>query len=206
MKKEKSNNTLLKLSEKVVFFATHNIHKFNEARAILSEFNITISMLRIKTSELQSDSLKEIAQNSAIEIYKKYGLPILVEDSGLFIESLNGFPGPYAAYVYKTIGNGGLITLMEKIINRNAVFKSSIVFCYNKNRKPELFEGEVMGTIALKQFIDQPFLGFGFDPIFQPKGNSKLFAEMSIPEKNLVSHRAIALRKFANWYSQRKQI
>lgn len=204
MKKEKLNNSMFNFNTKIVFFATHNIHKFNEARAILSEFNISISMLRIKTSELQSDSLKEIAQNSAIEIYKKYGLPILVEDSGLFIESLKGFPGPYAAYVYKTIGNSGLIKLMEKIINRKAVFKSSIAFCYNKKRKPELFEGEVMGTITSSQLVNQSFRGFGFDPIFQPRGNSKIFAEMSISEKNLISHRAIALRKFANWYSQRK--
>jgi len=204
LKKEKINMPLYKLVKKVVFFATNNIHKFNEARAVLSEFNITVSMLRIKTSELQSDSLKEIAQNSAIEIYNKYGLPILVEDSGLFIESLNGFPGPYAAYVYKTIGNSGLIKLMLKKINRKAVFKSSFVFCYNEKRKPKLFEGEILGTIAIKQLVNQSFRGFGFDPIFQPKGGSKIFAEMAISEKNLISHRSIALRKFANWYSIRK--
>ena len=206
MKKEKSNKNMLKIVEKVVFFATHNIHKFNEARAILCKFNITLIMLQIKNVEIQNDSIKEIAKTSAIEIFKKYGVPILVEDSGLFVESLNGFPGPYAAYVYKTIGNVGLITLMKKIDNRKAVFKSSIVFCYSTKNEPELFEGEVIGAIVTKQSKDQPFRGFGFDPIFQPNGNSKVFAEMSILEKNMVSHRAIAFRKFARWHSQTLKI
>lgn len=202
MKKEKSNKEITKIGRKVVFFATHNIHKFNEACAILSEFNIVVIMLRIKNKELQSDSLTEIAQTSAVEIFKKYSVPILVEDSGLFIESLNGFPGPYAAYVYRTIGNSGLITLMKKIENRKAVFKSSIVFCNSNKNEPNLFEGEVVGEIVSEQLNNKSFRGFGFDPIFQPDGNSKLFAEMSIHEKNLVSHRAIAFRKFARWYSQ----
>jgi XTP/dITP diphosphohydrolase len=202
LKKEKSNKNNFTLDRRFVFFATHNIHKFNEARAVLAEFHINVGMLRIKNVELQSDSLKEIAKNSAFEIFNQYGLPILVEDSGLFVEALNGFPGPYAAYVYKTIGNSGLITIMEKIENRKAVFKSVIAYCNSDKSEPNIFEGEVIGEIMMEELLGRSIHGFGFDPVFRPVGNSKLFAEMSIIEKNLLSHRAIALRKFARWYIQ----
>ena len=200
MKKEKSKNKIVKTNRKAVFFATGNLNKFNEAREVLSKFNIAVCMLKVKENEIQSNSLAEIAKHSAIEAFKKYRIPILVEDTGLFIESLHGFPGPYAAYVYKTIGNSGIIKLMKRIKNRTAVFKSSIAFCYSHKQEPELFEGEIFGTIALKTIKSGASTGFGFDPIFQPEGNVKVFSLMSIVEKNLFSHRAFAFRKFADWY------
>ena len=199
LKKESLNETKFNLGGRFVFFATNNIHKFNEARAILAKFDISVGMLRVKNFELQHDSIKEIAQTSALEIFKRYGLPILLEDSGLFINGLNGFPGPYAAYVYKTIGNSGILTLMETKTTRTATFKTTLVYCASKNN-PECFEGEIEGEITNKKIRDQSIYGFGFDPIFQPVGSPKVFAEMSITEKNLFSHRARALHKFALWY------
>ena len=199
LKKGSLNKKNLKFGRKFVFFATHNINKFNEARLILSDYDISVGMLRVEKSELQHDSLKEIAQISALEIFQKYGLPILLEDSGLFIKVLNGFPGPYAAYVYKTIGNNGILTLIKNKKNRTATFKTSIVYCNGENDLHH-FEGEVTGKITNKNLRDQHSLGFGFDPIFQPKGNSKVFAEMSIIEKNLYSHRSKAMNKFAIWF------
>ncbi len=103
---------------KVVFFATGNINKFNEARSILSPYGISVGMLRMKGDEIQSDSLKEIAQTSAINAFKRTNLPIFVEDAGLFINALSGFPGPYAAYIYKTIHNSGILKLMENAIRQ----------------------------------------------------------------------------------------
>lgn len=200
LKKEKSNKKTTKNNRKIIFFATGNIHKFNEAREVLSKFNISVCMLKIKENEIQSNSLIEIAKHSAIEAFKKYNIPILVEDAGLFIESLHGFPGPYAAYVYKTIGNNGIIKIMERIKNRAAVFRSSIAFCYSNKKEPELFEGEIFGTIALKTTESMNSTGFGFDPIFRPKENLRVFSLMTIAEKNLFSHRAVAFRKFARWY------
>ena len=202
LKKEKPNRRSLKIKNNVVFFATNNIHKFNEARAILSKYNIAIIMLRLKKNELQNESLTKIAQSIAIELFNKYNIPILVEDSGLFIDALNGFPGPYAAYVYKTIGNAGIIKLMKNVKNRRAYFKASIAFCYSNKIEPKLFEGKVKGIIISKKINDNFLYGFGFDPIFQPEGHLKLFSEMSIPEKNLVSHRALAFRKFIRWYKK----
>lgn len=200
MKKEKLKNKIAKNTGKIVFFATGNIHKFNEAREALSKFNIAVIMLKVKENEIQSNSLAEIAKHSALEAFKKYGIPIIVEDTGLFIESLHGFPGPYAAYVYKTIGNSGIIKLMRRIKNRTAVFRSSIAFCYSHKQEPILFEGKILGTIVIKVKKSRISTGFGFDPIFQPEGTLKVFSLMSISEKNLFSHRAIAFRNFARWY------
>lgn len=205
LRKEKFTNNDFKLNGKFVFFATHNIHKFNEARAVLAKFNINLGMLKVKNSEIQSDSLKEIAQKSALEIFKLYRLPILVEDSGLFVEALNGFPGPYAEYVYKTIGNNGLLTIMEKIVKRKAIFRSAIAYCNNDKTEPFFFKGEIVGTIANKEPNVESVNAFGFDPIFYPKNNSKSFAQMSIIEKNSLSHRAIAFRKFSKWYIKYKK-
>jgi XTP/dITP diphosphohydrolase len=200
LQKEKIKSKKAKNKTKIVFFATGNIHKFFEAREALSRFNIVVCMLKVKENEIQSNSLAEIAKHSATEAFKKYNIPILVEDSGLFIETLNGFPGPYASYIYKTLGNNGIIKIMKNIKNRTAVFRSSIAFCYNKKHEPELFEGKIFGKIVLEIIHSNTSTGFGFDPIFQPKGSSKVFSLMSISEKNFFSHRAMAFREFAKWY------
>src|SRR4030042_679240 len=116
------------LKGRVVFFATNNVNKFNEARSILTEYDIAVGMLRVKVLEIQSDSLSEIAQASVKDTFNRCNLPIIVEDAGLFIDALKGFPGPYAAYVYKTIGNQGLLKLMEKEKARKARFESAVAY------------------------------------------------------------------------------
>ncbi|MEM2117513.1 MAG: XTP/dITP diphosphatase [Candidatus Bathyarchaeia archaeon] len=188
------------LKGKVVFFATNNVNKFNEARMVLGEYKIAVGMLRVKTLEIQSDSLEEIAKASVMEAFRKCNLPVIVEDAGLFVEALNSFPGPYAAYVYKTIGNRGLLQLMEKAENRRAVFQSAIAYYSADLKSPLCFKGEVAGEITRKERTVNNSSGFGFDPIFQPVNITKTFAEMTIKEKNKYSHRARALRRFAEWY------
>ena len=191
------------LKGRFVFFATGNIHKFNEARSILSKLDIAVGMLRVKDTEIQSDSLKEIAQTSARDAFKRCHVPVIVEDAGLFIDALNGFPGPYAAYAYKTIGNKGLLKLMEKVENRKARFQSAIAYCNSVSCMPVCFEGEAAGTITNVERIGSGESGFGFDPIFQPAGSEKTFAEMTTEEKNCFSHRANAVREFAKWYKSK---
>ena len=203
MSKNENNNFTLK--GKVVFFATGNINKFNEARSILSQHGIAVGMLRLKGDEIQSDSLKDIAQTSVINAYRRCLLPIFVEDAGLFIDALSGFPGPYAAYVYKTIHNSGILKLMERISDRQAKFQSVIAYCDGQTPcEPECFGGESKGEITLAERKEQGKSGFGFDPIFQPEGSAKTFAEMTIEEKNGYSHRAMAIRKFAEWYKTKR--
>jgi len=186
---------------RLIFFVTNNIHKFNEAREALAQYNIAVAMLRVKPAEIQDDDIEKIAKSNALEVSNKVRLPIIVEDAGLFIDALKGFPGPYSNYVYRTIGKEGILKLLERRGNRKARFKSVVVFC-----SPELgikcFRGIVEGKISETAKGES---GFGFDPIFEPKDFPKrTFGELSIEEKNKFSHRSRALRRFAEWYSKLK--
>jgi XTP/dITP diphosphohydrolase len=190
------------LKGKIVFFATGNVHKFDEARSILAKFGIAVGMLRMKVAEMQSDSLREIAQTSVREAFKRCHLPIIVEDAGLFIEALKRFPGPYAAYVYKTIGNKGMLKLMKGVNDRKAVFRSATAYFDSEAEAPVVFEGEAEGEITVNKRCGSGKSGFGFDPIFRPSGSIKTFAQMTLEEKNGFSHRADAISKFAEWYKK----
>jgi len=189
----------LKKDKAVAFFVTGNTHKFHEARAVLSKFGIAVAMLNLEAIEVQADNLETIAKTSASDAAQKSGLPVFVEDAGLFVNVLNGFPGPYSNYVYRTIGTRGILRLMEKTIQRDAYFHSVIAFCNpHEKREPVSFEGKVDGKISYEEKGEQ---GFGFDPIFEPEAErGKTFAQMTTEEKNKHSHRAHALQKFAKWY------
>jgi XTP/dITP diphosphohydrolase len=200
LQKGNRNKANFPLKGRVVFFATGNINKFNEARSILSKYDMAVVMLRVKAVEIQSSSIIKIAEHSVIDAFKRCHLPVIVEDAGLFIEALDGFPGPYAAYTYRTIHNEGILKLMENMENRRATFQSAIAYCDSSACVPVCFEGEAKGEITQKSRSEQGKSGFGFDPIFQPLGSRKTFAEMTIEEKNGFSHRAKALSKFAEWH------
>lgn len=187
------------LKGKVILLATGNVHKFIETRRILAEFGIASGMLRVGKVEIQSDSLEDIAKASAIDAFDVCHLPIIVEDAGLFVAALNGFPGPYAAYVYRTISNPGMLKLMEGVLDREAKFQSVIAY-YDGKSDVVCFEGEALGRIAYDELWGTLKTGFGFDPIFQPVGSKKTFAEMTFAEKNSCSHRGQAVRQFAKWF------
>lgn len=185
---------------RIVFFVTKNINKFNEARRVLAEYSISVAMVRAKTLEIQDDEIERIAEISAINAVKETNLPLIVEDSGLFIKALNGFPGPYSSYVYRTIGIRGILRLLEGVEDRSAYFKSVVAF-HDPGGETKCFQGIVYGKVAREA---RGSGGFGFDPIFEPEEEpNKTFAEMTIEEKNRISHRARALRKFAEWYKMR---
>ncbi|MEM1587135.1 MAG: XTP/dITP diphosphatase [Candidatus Bathyarchaeia archaeon] len=186
-------------SRRVIFFATKNVNKFNEARRVLTEYHISVAMIKIKTLEIQDNDVERIAKVSALNAAREVNLPVIVEDSGLFIEALNGFPGPYSSYVYQTIGINGILKLLTGVVNRKAYFKSVVVFC-DPEGEAKCFQGIVYGKIANEA---RGGGGFGFDPIFEPNGEpNKTFGEMTIEEKNKFSHRARAFRKFAKWYKE----
>ncbi len=186
------------LKGKVALFVTTNIHKFSEARQILAEYGVSAALLKVEAIEIQDDYLEEIAKASVQYAVEKSRLPVLVEDAGLFVEALKGFPGPYSSYVYRTLGTKGILKLMEGIDEREAYFYSVVAFHSPERFSPECFHGKVEGKITLEERGNQ---GFGFDPIFKPRGGvDKTFAEMTADEKNKLSHRAQALRQFAVWY------
>ena len=92
-----------------LFFASSNEHKFEEAKRILSKIEIDLTLFKTKLEEIQSDSLAQIATRKARDAYTKVQKPVIIEDDGLFINALDGFPGPYSSYVYDTIGNKGIM-------------------------------------------------------------------------------------------------
>lgn len=177
----------------MVVFVTGNKGKVKEANSIL---DAKIEKKDIGYKEIQSDSLIDIAECGVIQSHKKLEKPCFVEDSGLFIHDLDGFPGPYSSYVYKTLGNKGILKTMKKIEDRKATFRSVISYCDKSGIKT--FMGEVSGQITKESRGE---FGFGFDPIFEYENYT--FAEMKPEEKNEVSHRKASLEKFANWYQDK---
>lgn len=152
-----------------------------------------IEAVALDLIEPQADTLEEISQAKARQAYEQLKRPLIVDDTGLFIEALKGFPGPYAAYVQKTIGNSGILSLLQGVENRNAYFYTVIAYADASGVK--VFSGRVDGTIAASP---RGTAGFGYDPIFAV--GKKTLAEMEIAEKNRVSHRAKALGVFKAWY------
>lgn len=180
---------------KTVYFVTGNMGKVKEAEALCKEFNIKIQQIRHEYPELQSDDLETIAKYGAECASKTLNKTVIVEDAGLFISALRGFPGPYSAYVFKTIGNDGVLGLMSNRADRKAYFKSTVGYC-EPGGEAITFTGVVNGKIAHEIRGER---GFGYDPIFLY--GDRTFGELSIEEKNKVSHRYKALKKFAEWIS-----
>ena len=135
-----------------VFFASSNEHKFEEAQRILSTLGVNIKLFKTTLEEIQSNSLNEIAKRKAIDAFTKIQKPILIEDDGLFINSLNGFPGPYSSYAYDTIGNTGIIQLLENTELRDAKFVAIIAYC-NGIDEVKLFESSIPGKISKESLI-----------------------------------------------------
>lgn len=180
-----------------VVFATSNRGKLEEARAILESFGISVEGYDGKGIEIQADTTSVVASYASRGAAKAAGRAVLVEDAGLFVESLDGFPGPYSAYAFKTIGVSGIIALLRPSPRRRAAkFVSSLAYC-EPHGEPVLFEGYAFGTITMRP---RGTKGFGFDPIFVPDGGRKTFGELTLAEKSAVSHRAHSMKKFAKWY------
>jgi len=182
-------------------FVTSNLHKFKEVSELAVGRGMKITHHKLHYTEVQADDLEEIARLSVLEVCSKLGKPCFVEDAGLFVEALHGFPGPYSNYVFRTIGNSGVIKLMYGEENRQAEFRSAVGYC-EPGKKPKIFVGKVAGEIAEEA---RGTAGFGFDPIFLPQeGDGRTFAEMSTSEKNRFSHRARAVDSFLSWFKEVK--
>jgi len=173
-----------------LYFVSSNNHKYSEAKKILDSFGINLGFLKSNLEEIQSNSLENIAMAKARDAFSKFKKPLIIEDDGLFIDSIQGFPGPYSSYIFKTIGNKGILNLLKN--NRKATFLSIITYC-DKNSL-ESFDGKLNGKISKTK----KGKGWGFDPIFIPNNSKKTFAEIN--NKNELSHRYKALKQFSKWY------
>jgi len=178
-----------------VDFVTTNKGKARELIELGRMYGVEVNVIYSSKVEIQDVDLKTVALHAALNAMAQLGKPIAVEDSGLFIKALNGFPGPFSSYVYKTLGINGILKLMSDVDRREAVFKSVIAYA-DPGVGIHVFEGEVRGTISYRA---RGKGGFGFDPIFIPVNSSKTFAEMNVNEKNRVSHRSKAFKLFVDW-------
>ena len=184
---------------KLFFFST-NVHKIKEVKKILKKRNYTLLTLndfpKIIEPKENGNTFQENASIKSNFGFKKFGLPCFADDSGICISALNNLPGVYSKRFKKE--NGGIKKTFKKITeetiknnNFKAFFQTTISFTYENNTI--YFNGIVKGTIAKKPLGT---FGFDYDPIFIPLGQKKAYAQMLLREKNLISHRAVALKKF----------
>ncbi len=183
-----------------VYFASSNENKFLEIQSLFenqnkeNKENIEILFSNLAVKEIQSESIIEVAEDKAKKAFNAIEKPVIVEDDGLFIDELNGFPGIYASFVFKTIGNKGILNLLGCNRNRRAHFLS--VFSFYDGKTIETFNGQTAGRITT-EIIPK---GWGFDPIFEPEKENKTYGELNILRKNEISHRSKAFRQFLTWH------
>lgn len=178
----------------MIYFVTSNKGKYVEAQAIFGD----LVQKNIGYNELQVDTLEEVVDFGMKEVMARLKGPVMIEDAGMFIDCLKGFPGVYSAYAQKTIGNSGILRLMEGMGDRRAAFKSVVGYA-EPGVEPVIFKGELKGEIG---FEPRGTGGFGYDPIFYV--NEKSLAEMSLEEKNRISHRAGSMKALKQWLESRK--
>jgi len=177
----------------ILNLVTSNKNKLKEFKAILGN-KIRINHIEIAYPELRSDDPEEIARLAAKQLADILKKPVVVEDSGLFIKSLNDFPGTSSAYIHKRIGLKGIIKLMKSIKDRTCLYKSAVAYCEPK-KEPISFLGTEEGRIAEK--IKGNY-GFGHDPIFIPKGKNKTYGEIKDAEK-VKQFRRMAVEKLKRY-------
>ena len=182
------------MGEITLYLVTGNMHKLKEVSQILGAYGIRVEKLDAPKLEVQSSSIQEVARLAAALAYQLYHKPVVVDDSGLFIEALNGFPGPYSSYVYKTLGINGILKLMDGVDYRRAYFEAAVA--YANGDEIRVFTGRVYGFISPEP---RGTGGFGFDPIFIPDGYNETLAELGDNVKNKISHRSRAFTKLARW-------
>lgn len=182
-------------------FATNNKNKLKEVQAMLTNFEV-VSLAEINCFEDIPETAETLEGNAIIKanyITKNYGLDCFADDTGLEVETLNNEPGVYSARYAGKENNAEdnmqkLLKELKNATNRRAQFRTAIAL--NIHGKQFIFEGICKGTI-LK--VKQGESGFGYDPIFMPKGYNKSFAEMNMIEKSNISHRGKAVEKLVSF-------
>ena len=179
-------------------FATNNAHKLEEVAAKIEGQIKLLSLTDIGCTDDIAETGQTFRENASIKshyIYDKYKLDCFGDDSGLEIDALNGEPGVYSARYAAEHGNHAaninkVLAGLQDVADRKARFRTVISLIWNGEE--HFFDGTIEGTIRYERSGAE---GFGYDPIFQPDGYDVTFAEMSLDEKNKISHRAVATEK-----------
>jgi XTP/dITP diphosphohydrolase len=176
---------------------TSNANKAKEVAEFFGGF-LDLTHVSLEIPELRSDDVEVISRQKAQYAYDQLLTPLIVDDTSFSIDALNGFPGPYAAYVLHSIGNTGILKLMKDVKNRNAHFTTAIAFADEQGIRH--FSGTIHGRIITSP---RGSGGFGYDPIFDLGGQT--LAELPLEVKSRISHRALALTAFRDWFMQEYQ-
>ena len=176
-------------------FVTSNPNKVTELSERLAPLGFEVEQVRHPYPEVQTDTLEEVAEHGLEYLAKELGSGVVLEDAGLFIDALGGFPGVYSAYVLRTLGNPGILRLMDGKQDRSARFEAVLGYL-DESGERHLFKGVCPGSIAAEA---RGAGGFGFDPVFVPAGRDRTFAEMGVEEKGQLSHRGRAAAAFAEF-------
>lgn len=176
-----------------MYFITGNRHKYEEMKRIIGP---AVTMKTVEYPEIQAETLEEVAAYGIHYLKERIDGTFFIEDSGLFIDVLGGFPGVFSSYVFRTIGNEGILKLLQGVDERKARFMSVVGYY---DGETHLFTGICKGTIARKIRGKR---GFGYDPIFIPEGVERSFAEMETEEKNRHSHRGKAARRLKQYLEE----
>ena len=184
-----------------ICFVTGNKNKLREVQNLLTNYKI-VSLDDLNFLEDIAETENTIQGNAELKasfIYNKYNIDCFSDDTGLFIDCLDGLPGVKSArYAGENCNSEENINLVLKNLknksDRNASFKTAICLILNNTRY--FFEGVINGKITEEKVGNG---GFGYDPIFVPEGFDKTFSELTINEKNAISHRGIAVNKLVNF-------
>lgn len=190
-----------------IIFASNNTNKVEEIQNQVPSFIQVITLDEIGCTEDIEETGTTIEENAIIKanyITQKYGMPCFADDTGLEIEALNGEPGVYSARYAGEDKNADknmdlVLKKMQNESNRKAQFKT--VIALNINNEQHLFTGIVEGEIRKEKTGTN---GFGYDPIFEPEQLGKTFAEMTLDEKNTLSHRGRAVNQLVNFLKNLK--
>ncbi len=186
----------MKHEKEIIYFITGNNHKFKEITKLFQkeELDYDLKQKTAATIEIQAPSIKDVALFKLNSIKPNFTNSYFVEDAGFFIDvPLKGFPGVYSKFVLNTIGNKGILKLISDYWNTAARFEAVIALYFQPLDKIFTFEGSVEGKVS-KEI--KGISGFGYDPIFIPNEfPNNTFGELTIEEKNSISHRAKAWEK-----------
>ena len=165
-----------------IFYVTGNWAKIKSAKQILEPLGIEIEQIKMDTTEIQADTFEEIATYSAKEASNILNKPILKNDSGLCIEALGGFPGPYTHYVDEKLGEDGILKLLDGVKNRKAYFIEVLAYCM-PGKEPIIFKSITNGSIAKEK---SGKYGWSWDFIFIPEGYKKTMGNYKDEERFLM--------------------
>lgn len=181
---------------KKIIYVTGNKSKLISARNILEPLGFEIDNVKMDTTEIQADSVDEVAMHSAKEASDKLKCAVLKNDTGLFVNALGGFPGPYTHYVDERLGEDGLLKLLDGVSDRRASFIEAFAYC-EYGKEPVVFKSITKGRIATKK---SGSYGWSWDFIFIPDGYDKTMGNYPDDERCFVWN-TDAYTELANYLS-----